>query len=195
MDEEGDSLDVRWLLQCAYEDTVRECHARGDWLGSTTACVGLIDRGNRLRVATIGDSRILVVRHLSEVVCETKEQQHWFDCPFQVGTNSLDQPVKDSETYSVDLQPGDVIVASTDGLGDNLFDAEIIEEVRQCLTDDVAGGGLDKLAQRLCVRAHEVGQDPWGESPWMEKAIVEGLPFHGGKLDDVSVVVGRVVVG
>jgi len=59
-------------------------------------------------------------------------------------------------------------------------------------------------------RARAVGEDKWGESPFMvptipqflkfleltwgviqEKAIMEGLPFQGGKLDDISVIVAR----
>lgn len=44
------------------------------------------------------------------------------------------------------------------------------------------------LAERLVRAAKKVAIDPFGESPYMERAIDEGLSIEGGKWDDISVV-------
>lgn len=60
--------------------------------------------------------------------------------------------------------------------------------------DPVEGGELmTGIAAELVKAAKVVATDPYAESPWMERAIEEGKVAEGGKLDDISVVVGRVV--
>ncbi|KAF3103005.1 hypothetical protein TWF594_000949 [Orbilia oligospora] len=60
--------------------------------------------------------------------------------------------------------------------------------------DPIEGGELmTGIAAELVKAAKVVATDPYAESPWMERAIEEGKIAEGGKLDDISVVVGRVV--
>ena len=179
------NADVKSMLQRAYKKTIRDSKLRGDWCGSTTACVGLLDVDGTLRVANIGDSRLLVIRD-GKIVLATTEMQHWFDCPYQLGTNSVDEPIKDAQEFTIRLKSDDIIVCSTDGLGDNLFDWEILEEVNK------NQHSLETIATNLCQKANEIGRDIWSLSPWMERATEEGLPFQGGKWDDTSVVICKV---
>lgn len=154
----------------------------------------------------LGDSRAFVLRG-QNFLFSTSEQQHWYDCPYQVGTNSVDTPRQDATSHVIKLLPSDKIILATDGLGDNLWDQEILDEATAVV--DVDGTpkkkSIQNIADSLVNRARTVGEDKWGESPFMvssfpglsgingyqEKAIMEGLPFHGGKLDDISIVVAR----
>ena len=60
-----------------------------------------------------------------KLVYQAPEQQHYFNCPLQLGTNSRDRP-EDAQTFTLPCEPGDLVLAATDGLFDNLF----LEEVR-----------------------------------------------------------------
>ena len=43
-------------------------------------------------------------------------------------------------------------------------------------------------AQEVVLSARKIAEDPFAASPFMEKAVEEGLAIEGGKLDDISVV-------
>lgn len=102
----------------------------------------------------------------------------------------------------VEIEENDVVLAMSDGVIDNLWEHEIIDNVvrsiRKWETGDVgnahgdrsggAGGGMQYVAEELMKAAKTIAQDPFAESPFMEHAIEEGLAMEGGKLDDISVV-------
>jgi protein phosphatase PTC7 len=90
----------------------------------------------------------------------TDEQQHWYDCPYQVGTNSTDTPIRDATSHVVNLLPSDTIVFATDGLSDNLWDQEILGEVN-------GKRRVQDIADSLLKRSRSVGEDQYGESPYM----------------------------
>ena len=75
-------------------------------MGSCTALVALVREG-RLYVSNLGDSGMMVLRKsktkVAQIVYRTKEQQHSFNCPFQLGTGSSDVPEKSTEA-EVDLK-------------------------------------------------------------------------------------------
>lgn len=50
--------------------------------------------------------------------------QHFFDCPYQFGSESTDS-VADAEAFEVQLEAGDTLVMGSDGLFDNMFDRDI----------------------------------------------------------------------
>ena len=66
------------------------------------------------------------------IVFASPSQQHFFDCPYQLGDESTDTPA-DAELLSVGVQEGDILVIGSDGLWDNTFDKEISELVRSRL--------------------------------------------------------------
>jgi len=127
----------------------------------------------------LGDSRALVIRD-GNFIFRTTEQQHWYDCPYQVGTNSVDTPLQDATSHIVKLRASDTILLVTDGLSDNLWDEEIRAEVSgpqppakkaasSSSSSEVAPvkPGIQQLADSLCKRARAVGEDQYGESPYM----------------------------
>ncbi|KAJ2902558.1 hypothetical protein MKZ38_000388 [Zalerion maritima] len=199
-------------LQKAYEDTLEATQEPNDWHGTTTAAGaqlfykkrendGIIGSAPLLYVTNLGDSQILVVRPSSEeVVYKSKEQWHWFDCPRQLGTNSPDTPTENAVLDFVDIEEGDLVLAMSDGVTDNLWEHEIVENVLLSMRrwengeaqvsglEGGATGAMQFVAEQLMTAAKVIALDPFAESPFMEHAIEEGLPSHGGKLDDISVV-------
>lgn len=193
-------------LQTAYERTV-EATGEHDWQGTTTTCgaqlhYSLPEGSNWkepspvLYVTNLGDCQVMVLRPKNkEVVYKTKEQWHWFDCPRQLGTNSPDTPKENAVMDIVDLEVGDVVLAMTDGVIDNLWEHEIVDTVIRAIrnweTDKITkdqfdrtggrNGGMMAAAQELVAAAKQVAMDPFAESPFMEHAIEEGLASEGGK--------------
>lgn len=214
-DDSGDNNEPRPIaaLQMAYEQTV-EATGLHDWQGTTTVCGAQLhyvlhdDEGLRaptpiLYVTNLGDCQVMVLRPRDqEVIFKTKEQWHWFDCPRQLGTNSPDTPKENAVLDTVNLEVGDVVLAMTDGVIDNLWEHEIVDTVLSALRDweskhgpknqidrlDNCSGGMMNAAQHLVAAAKAVAMDPFAESPFMEHAIEEGLASEGGKMDDISVV-------
>lgn len=101
---------------------------------------------------------------------------------------------------TVDLEVGDVVLAMTDGVIDNLWEHEIVDTVLTSIrnwesdkirkdTSDRSGGrngGMRAAAQELVAAAKQVAMDPFAESPFMEHAIEEGLASEGGKAQQLA---------
>lgn len=203
-------------LQEAYERT-KEATSGPDWQGTTTATgaqlfyqklddAELAQSGGRteqdgvapiLYVTNLGDSQVMVVRpSTGELVFKTEEQWHWFDCPRQLGTNSPDTPTQNAVLDTVPIKEGDVVLAMSDGVIDNLWSHEIVENVSNSVkkwesgqarpvdrrADSAGGSGsMAYVAEELMLAAKTIALDPFAESPFMEHAIEEGLPSEGGK--------------
>jgi len=194
-------------LQRAYEQTTRATSAPNDWQGTTTASGAQLHyrtgQGGEetpvLYVTNLGDSQVMVVRpSRREMVFKTTEQWHWFDCPRQLGTNSPDTPRGNAAVDVVTLREGDVVLAMSDGVIDNLWSHEIVENVSRSVERWEAGegestagsaaerkggvnGGMTFVAGELLEAAKAIALDPFAESPFMERAIEEGLASEGGK--------------
>lgn len=193
-------------LQRAFEQTQTATSKPNEWQGTTTAAGAQlhyqrIDGDSNasptplLYVTNLGDSQILVLRPRdSELVFKTTEQWHWFDCPRQLGTNSPDTPLENAVIDKVEIQENDVVLAMSDGVIDNLWEHEIIDNVVSSIRKweeglggessgnrtAGAGGGMQFVAQELMNAAKVIATDPFAESPFMEHAVEEGLAMEGG---------------
>ena len=149
-----------------------------------------------------------------KILYRSKEQWHWFDCPRQLGTNSPDTPSGNAVCDTIeDIQAGDVVAVLSDGVTDNLWEHEICDNICESISqwqgtadqsqaddggrsksgeDGKAEDGIVYVARRLMNAAREIAMDPNAESPYMERAFDEGIAAEGGKLDDISVVIGIV---
>lgn len=207
---EASEPDPVRYLQAAYEHTKAATAEPNEWHGTTTVTGALLHTNDDtpahpvLYVTQLGDSQILVIRPRDqEVVYKTVEQWHWFDCPRQVGTNSPDTPSKNAVMDKVVIEEDDIILAMSDGVVDNLWEHEVVENVVGSLrkwqsgdasnvmnSDDSSGyaDGMRFVAHELVKAARTIAEDPFAESPYMERAVDEGLSIEGGKLDDISVV-------
>jgi serine/threonine protein phosphatase PrpC len=214
---------VRYLSE-AYAATKEALGPPTEWFGTTTTSSALLhweqDKPT-LYVTQLGDCKVLVLRPDQEykgnddvpvdeqediggnVVFATKEQWHYFDCPRQLGTNSPDTPEENAVLDVVTVQEGDIVLAMSDGVTDNLWEHEISANALKSLrtwvkkhatadANEVSAEAMKFLAQELVLAARQIAEDPFAESPFMEKAVDEGLAIEGGKLDDISVVVGFV---
>eukprot|EP00834_Sanchytrium_tribonematis_P004373 NODE_211_length_12764_cov_0.923727.p5 type:complete len:260 gc:universal NODE_211_length_12764_cov_0.923727:6250-5471(-) len=172
------------LLDRAYKQTLQDMY-KLKIKGSCTVLVGQL-KNDILDVASLGDCQLLIYRN-SQLVFKSDEQYHFFNCPFQLGTNSMDTP-SDCQIVHFPVQKGDLLVCGTDGLFDNLWDEDIEEILMKHKPD------YKKCAKALVDEAMNKSVDPtYDESPFQLKASDEGLYHIGGKLDDTTVIVGEIV--
>jgi protein phosphatase PTC7 len=160
------------------EKAARECDGVQ---GSATMLVASLDADSAtLRYANLGDSGIMILRS-GDVFHRSVEQQHYFNCPYQLGTSG-DKPSK-SERIALQLLPSDRLVIATDGLWDNVFDNEIVDAV-------AAHRRPADAARHLADAARTLSLDSSRQSPFMQKA---GRP-SGGKVDDIGIIIADVMV-
>lgn len=175
-------------LQASYETTTALAKPV-PFFGTTTACLALLLPPTTLLLTNVGDSQAFLFRPSEgRFIARTEEQWHLFDCPRQLGTNSLDTPEGVAKVVEVPVEEGDLVLIATDGLMDNLWESEISRVLMKWVEK---GEGEGHMAEELVEKAQIVAADPWGLSPYMERAVEQGLVIEGGKWDDISVVVAR----
>lgn len=129
--------------------------------GATTGIVTYLDtRTNRLGMAILGDSGVMVVRRpthnnfdgckeqsvrntRSYIVFKSPTQQHEFNYPYQLCRlpeelkklliKAPDMP-EECVTFDVEVEEGDLILVYSDGVEDNLHDSEVLELCDHCLS-------------------------------------------------------------
>jgi len=170
--------DPAKIMADAYEHSM-------DIQGSATCCIVVLD-GFCLKTANLGDSGFMVLRG-TDIVFRSKEQQHSFNFPYQLGTGSADMPFH-AVNVTVNIQPGDLVIVGSDGLWDNLFDDEIVEVTSRATEPMI-------IAQLIARQAHLAASSKTIISPFAKAARENGYPLAtGGKMDDISVLVARVVL-
>lgn len=86
------------------------------------------------------------------------------------------------------MKPGDIIVAGTDGLFDNMFDhelEEIVKDQEECSTPE-------DIAWYIAENALYDSLDKDSETPFSTASKKAGKTHQGGKIDDITVVVALV---
>ena len=181
-------------------EVIRAAHERVKIVGSTTACVAILDGENAIvNVGNLGDAGAMIARG-KEDYFRTPSQQHEFNCPFQLGFVEFypeSDGADDAETFSVHVRPGDILVMGSDGLWDNVPHAEVAQTVEACVR---RGKNAQETAEAIATLAFEHSTDEEYDSPfttearkfgydveWWEKA--KGKVLVGGKMDDIAVVV------
>ena len=156
--------------------------------GATTAVVASIGEDNVLRALNLGDSVCLVLRD-GAVAARTREIIHFFDCPYQLGDDSPDRP-KDGTTLQAEIFPGDIIVAGSDGVFDNLSDADVCDIVGSFGPKAKA----TQIAKKIVDRSRVVSLDTSAVTPY--STVARGRSGYdqykngrGGKVDDISCIV------
>eukprot|EP00435_Cladocopium_sp_Y103_P034981 s351_g9.t1 len=158
---------------------------------STTACVASLhcDKGV-LDVANLGDSGALVVQRDGKVILETKEQQHYFNCPYQLvclpvsqrtGLAGGDLPAS-SDTYTTQAQQGvrigDILVFATDGFFDNVFKDKAVDVITEMATAPVS-----EIATQLVQLAYQASksleESPFGTAAASHGTLEDGVRSAG----------------
>ncbi|KAK9768472.1 Protein phosphatase 2C 7 [Basidiobolus ranarum] len=180
--------------------------------GSSTACLlGLSKATGNMESANLGDSSYLIIRD-EQVLYRSKEQQHYFNCPYQLTVLPKDHPNRDN--YCLDepsqafrgshqLEDNDIVILGTDGYFDNVFDRDTIS-IMKLIKNELKGfnensedqgtlNGVQKMAETLTFVAKRLAMDRRRISPWARGARAAGAHNEiGGKLDDITVMVTLV---
>jgi len=194
--------------------------------GSSTALVAALHSDvGVLGVASLGDSTLMQLRRGGDgldtrfrVVARTLEQQHSFNCPFQLcrmpreediprllaeGKQKLARAVmrrpqvkedlpEDARRYSLPVEEGDLLVVGTDGVFDNLHDHEICDLLAS-LCPEAGRASPERLAEAIVSAACERSRRRDGSSPFSVHARNSGYAHAGGKMDDVTCVCAWLV--
>ncbi|KAJ3326625.1 hypothetical protein HDU93_002358 [Gonapodya sp. JEL0774] len=153
------AVQPREVLRRAYDDLNND-KEKENILGSTTALIAIL-RTDRLRVASLGDCALILLRS-DGVYFRTEEQQHSFNFPYQLGSGSRDVP-DDAEVAEVDVSEGDIVIVGSDGLFDNLFDEDVVDIVKSCTTDigvRAVDADPQEIADALVERTRQIQEDP-----------------------------------
>ncbi|KAI0780963.1 protein serine/threonine phosphatase 2C [Trametes elegans] len=216
---EGWELTPLECLESAYGGVLRE---RNVLAGSSTACILTLNASNGvLRAANLGDSGFLVIR-ASSVIYQQRSQTHFFNCPKQLSKlptsqkrfsrACVDHP-SDADLCEMKLRHGDIVIAFTDGLSDNVFPAEMVaicslvarqsQMTKRTITpsgelesgEHVEDHEAQAMAERIVDYARMCMYNQKRVSPFERAAAREGMYFRGGKVDDVTVLVTIVQEG
>ncbi|KAF5192527.1 phosphatase PTC7-like protein [Thalictrum thalictroides] len=175
---------------------LKKAHAATLSVGSATVVVAMLEKNRILKIANVGDCGLQVIRQ-GKIYFSTSPQEHYFDCPYQLSSQVAGQTYLDAVVSEVELLEGDTIVMGSDGLFDNVFDHEIVSIITRF--NDVA-----EAAKALATLANNHSRDNNFDSPYTIEARrrgydiplwkkVLGKKLTGGKLDDITVIIGRVI--
>lgn len=178
-EEPKGSIDPARVLEKAHTSTKAK--------GSSTACiVALTEQG--LHAVNLGDSGFIVVRD-GCTIFRSPVQQHDFNFTYQLASGSDSDLPSAGEIFTISVAPGDVIIAGTDGLFDNLYNNEVTAVVVHAVR---AGLGPQVTAQKIAALARQRAQDKDRQTPFSTAAQDAGYRYYGGKLDDITVVVSYI---
>jgi len=179
--DDSEATPKKILVSAALRTTV---------VGSSTCCLALIDKKEKkLKVANIGDSGYLIARPQADgtlsLVHISGEQLHSFNFPYQIGTEG-DAPTKAQE-FEHDIEDGDIIILGTDGLFDNVDQETILQTLSEFVEEDRLVD-VDNAAQAVGNKASELSHDKDFMSPFAKKARRARYAYHGGKPDDITLI-------
>jgi len=131
------------------------------------------------------------------VAFRSPQQLRAFNAPFQLGRAPDELPgvrddrfetPHDAALVRVPIVDGDVVVLATDGLFDNMPEADVL-----ALLEENAGESEEVLAERIATRAQEMSLDNSVDSPFALLAKDNDIMWGGGRPDDITVIVATVV--
>ncbi|CAE7326129.1 unnamed protein product [Symbiodinium sp. CCMP2592] len=195
---------------------VAEAESRAVAFGGSTIAV-LCQNRSQIGVANLGDSGFLLLRRGRKgmrIVTRSREQQHAFNCPYQLtrlpeallGRVSKKRLAKidtasDCEYYTEEIAQGDLVLMFSDGFSDNMHDHELLDIVNKALSPANADmlGVLDRctppatIAKALALAALERSIDETATVPFTATAKRHKVECRGGKEDDITVAAAWVV--
>ncbi|KAG8384043.1 hypothetical protein BUALT_Bualt04G0077000 [Buddleja alternifolia] len=164
-----------------------KAHAETKAMGSSTAVIIAL-KNQDLHAINLGDSGFIIIREGS-LIFESPVQQHGFNFTYQLATGTDGDQPSSGQVFKISVLPGDVVVAGSDGLFDNLYNKEVAAIVGDAVKD---GLGPDATAQKIAAFARVRALDRKHRTPFSTAAQEAGFTYYGGKLDDLTVVVSYV---
>ncbi|WCJ30953.1 Protein phosphatase 2C family protein [Euphorbia peplus] len=178
-EEPKGSIDPFRVLEKAHSSTKAP--------GSSTACIiALTDEG--INAINLGDSGFMVVRD-GHTVFQSPVQQHGFNFTYQLESGGTGDLPSSGQVFTFPVSSGDVIIAGTDGLFDNLYNNEVTAIVVHASR---AGITPQSTAQKIAALARQRALDKNRQTPFSSAAQEAGYRYYGGKLDDITVVVSYI---
>uniref|UniRef100_A0A7N0T859 Protein phosphatase n=1 Tax=Kalanchoe fedtschenkoi TaxID=63787 RepID=A0A7N0T859_KALFE len=178
-EEPKGSVDPSRVLEKAHSFTKAK--------GSSTACIiSLTNQG--INAINLGDSGFIVVRD-GCTIFESPVQQHGFNFTYQLESGFGGDLPSSGQVFTIPVAPGDVVVAGTDGLFDNLYNNEVTAVVVHAVK---SGLEPQAAAQKIAALARQRALDKNRQTPFSTAAQEAGFRYYGGKLDDITVVVSYI---
>lgn len=170
--------------------------------GSSTACIVMINKTTgKLRFGNLGDSGFMILSRKKngkyKIKYKSEAQQHRFNVPYQLTLYpEAEISFKDDTPYTatdvslnlkLKLKVGDVILVMTDGILDNLFNAEL-EEIISNSVESQSDPNL--FARELTMKAREYSLDKSRSCPFSVEAVKNCMSYgtQGGKVDDMTII-------
>lgn len=200
------------MMKDAYEST--------ESLGSTTVLTAIMDNSTRIHgklhpmiaVCSIGDCEILILRRgtdgLLAPVFHTEMQRIDGNAQSPLQLARVDDSVdpdfdpsiaievieRGSAVHCVSAFEGDIVVAGSDGIFDNLFIDEILNVCEEMLSSSAQGAKFRPADRRLLGSiAHRLVMDSHAKTRPVNGQHRQSPIGPGGKIDDTSCLVGQVV--
>ncbi|XP_030549603.2 probable protein phosphatase 2C 80 [Rhodamnia argentea] len=174
---EAGCVDLEFVLNAAFDRTLVR--------GSATACLLTLADD----VVNVGDSGFVRIRR-GESVYRSPLQEYGFNCPYQLGRKPGHSSPGSAQSYKVEVRKGDIIVAGTDGLFDNMF----VDQIKDAAEAGIrAGKDLGDIASSIAARAHANSLDKATRTPFSKGMEEHGKEHRWGKADDITVIVARIV--
>lgn len=124
-----------------------------------------------IKIANLGDSMAMLVRG-KDIVWRSEEMWWSFNTPVQLGPMSPSKPT-DAQVFEIPVMANDILILASDGLSDNLWDEEVLEEVVRVKEVLLGHSSLNRvslgqllarrslpgmLSEALCSRARRVAE-------------------------------------
>jgi len=186
LDRNGD-----WIVDLI-EDSFNSTHA----LGATTLLLACLDETNRLVVANIGNSCLLLLRPSQQTGClelcfktDVRTSSCCFDGDLRrpkqlmrlhgVHEEDVQTLIQEAAIASLELRHGDLLILGSDGLFQNLQDREIVRIVSQVVAKEacsIYGGGDPDDALPRVPQLKEAAD-------MLVTAAIESVPLGAGRTD------------
>lgn len=191
---DGKHCSLYDTLKYAYQKVLEDPEVKA---GATTATVCQIDtQKGMLNVLNLGDSWLGVLRG-DKIVFETLKQEYYFNAPYQLakipGNNnkgSISNTPEDAVEYDYQLEKGDLVILSTDGMVDNWENTKIEQWWSKKLATNE---DLQVLNKQFVDEVTADSKDHRFMSSFVkEYNKLSGTSYVGGKEDDITVLVVKV---
>ncbi|XP_047973020.1 probable protein phosphatase 2C 55 isoform X1 [Salvia hispanica] len=166
---------------------LEKAHAATNAMGSSTACIIAL-KNQDLHAINLGDSGFIVVRD-GALIFESPVQQHGFNFTYQLERGNQGDLPSSGQVFKIPVVPGDVVVAGSDGLFDNLYAKEVASIVADAVKQQLSPSDT---AQKIADVARARALHTKHQTPFSSAAQEAGYTYYGGKLDDLTVVVSYV---
>ncbi|KAF7294938.1 Protein phosphatase [Mycena indigotica] len=180
-------------MKLAYDSVLKDDEVS---VGSSTACILSLDASSgSLTTANLGDSGFCIYRN-STIFYASRPQTHHFNCPRQLSKLkdrswdfSSDRAIVDhpraASLHDEALADGDIVIAYTDGVSDNVWPAEIAQICGLALDrQDSEDTKAQLIASSVVYNARKFMFNQNRVSPFEAEARQHHKRMPGGKVDE-----------